>query len=428
VRKDDAMSHSALHDDFTGLPNRLLLIDRVEQGIAHAHREREKLAVLSLSLSLRGVDGGDQSMRTIGKRLLSGLRLDDTVGRVGAQEFVILMPSVAHEDHAALVAQKILATVDYPSLLASIGICLYPDDGVDAETLIKNASFAMSSAQQQGSNGYAFFKPHMNERAIERRFLESRLRHALEGQEFVMHYEPRLDLYSGAMIGAEAMIRWRRPVRGMAPRAHYMSAEERSSYGIPVGISALRNVCRQTRQWQDENLGPPPISIDASANELRSKDFVHSVREMVQDNGLDPGQLGFEVSEIALEKDLDSTASVLRALKDMGVKITLDHFGTGRSSLTSLKNIPLDILKIDGSLVRGLCVNTGDASIVDAVIGAGRSFHLRVVAEGVETRQQFLALQNQGCTEGQGSYFRGPVSADEFAKLLANDCCATAEA
>ncbi len=422
------MSNSALHDDFTGLPNRLLLIDRVARAIAHAHREREKLAVLSLSLSLRGDDGGDQSMRTIGKRLQAGLRLEDTVGRVGAQEFIILMPSVAHEDHAALVAQKILANVADPNLLLSIGICLYPDDGADAETLINNAGLAMSRAKQQGSNGYAFFKPHMNERAIERRFLESRLRHVLESQEFVMHYEPKLDLYSGAMIGAEALIRWRRPARGAAPPADYMSAEERSGYGIPVGISALRNVCRQTRQWQDDNLGPPPISIDASANELRSKDFVQSVREMVQDIGLDPGQLGFEVSEIALEKDLEATASVLRALKDMGVKITLDHFGTGRSSLTYLKNMPLDILKIDGSLVRGLCINSGDANIVDAVIGAARSFHLHVVAEGVETREQFLALQNQGCTEGQGSYFRGPVPADEFAKLLASDCGATAEA
>ncbi len=420
------MSHSALHDDLTGLPNRLLLTDRIAQAIAHAHRAREKLAVLCLRIG--GVDGGDHSICTIGKRLRCGLRRDDTVSRVGAQEFVILLPYVAHEDHAALVAEKILAIVDDPNVLASIGICIYPDDGAAAQTLIKNADLAMAGAQQQGASGYAFFKPHMNERMIERRFLESRLRHALEGQEFVMHYEPKIDLYSGAMIGAEAMIRWQRPARGLAPPTEYMSAEERGGYGIPVGIAALRNVCRQTRQWEDENLGPPPVSIDASANELRSKDFVRSVRDMVRDHALDPGQLEFEVSETALEQDLEATARVLRSLKDMGVKITLDHFGTGRSSLTSLKNIPLDSLKIDGSVVRGLCINSGDANIVDAVIGAARSFHLRVVAEGVETRQQFLALQNQGCTQGQGSYFRGPVPADEFAKLLASDSCATAEA
>jgi diguanylate cyclase (GGDEF)-like protein len=435
--KDDAMPQLALHDDSTGLPNRLLLLDRVTQAIAHARREREKLAVLCLTLDsadpLDDSDGGDSGghslgnelLRSLGERLISGLRLTDTVSRVDAQEFVILVTHVAHEDQAALIAQKVLATVDETRLIASIGIGIYPDDGMDAETLIKNANFAMSSARNQGSDGYAFCKPHLNERTIERRFVESGLRHALDRHEFVLHYEPRIDLYSGAMVGAEALIRWSRPTRGMAPLPEFMSAAERSGYGIPIGLWALRTVCRQMRLWKDENLEPPPISIDTSGNELKARDFVPNVREILQESGLEPRQLELEVTELALENDLKSTLTVLRSLKDIGVKIALDHFGTGRSSLTHLKNIPLDTLKIDSSVVRGVCINAGDAGIVDAIIGAARSFHVRVTAAGVETREQFLALQNQGCTEGQGSYFRTPAPADEFAKLLKSDSCAT---
>ncbi len=426
------MSQLALHDDFTGLPNRLLLIDRVTQAIAHARREREKLAVLCLTLDrARNTDDpadhfiGDEQLRSIGERLIASLRLTDTVSRVSAQEFVILVTLVAHEDQAALIAQKVLAAVDEPQLAGSIGIAIYPDDGTDAETLIKNAGAAMSIAKSQGSNGYAFFKPHLNERAIERRFLESGLRHALDRHEFVVHYEPKIDLYSGAMVGAEALIRWNRPTRGMAPLPEYLSAAERSGHGIPVGIWALRTVCRQARLWLDDHLEPPPISMDMSGNELKAKDFVPMIRELLQESGLEPRQLEIEVTETALEQDLKSTVTVLRALKDMGVQITLDHFGTGRSSLTALRNLPLDNLKIDSSVVRGLCVNAGDSNIVDAVIGAARSFHLRVAAAGVETRAQFLALQNQGCTAGQGGYFRAPAPANEFAKLLTSDSCAT---
>jgi EAL domain-containing protein (putative c-di-GMP-specific phosphodiesterase class I) len=332
---------------------------------------------------------------------------------------------VAHEDQAALIAQKVLAAVDEPHLVGSIGIGIYPDDGTDAQMLLENANAAMSIAKSQGSNGYAFFKPHLNERAIERRFVESGLRHALGRQEFVLHYEPTIDLYTGAMVGAEALIRWNRPARGMAPLPEFLSAAERSGYGIPIGIWALRDVCRQTRLWQDEGFAPPPISLDMSGIELRFKDFVPTVREILQESGLEPRQLELEVSETALDNDSKSTVTVLRALKEMGVKITLDHFGTGRSSLTQLKNLPLDILKIDSSVVRGLCIDAGDSNIIDAVIGAARSFQLRVAAAGVETRQQFLALQNQGCTEGQGSYFRAPVPAAEFAKLLTGDSCTT---
>jgi diguanylate cyclase (GGDEF)-like protein len=413
------MPTSALHDEFTGLPNRQLLGDRIARAIAHARRQREKLAVLHLSVDRADRrsdrEPGNVPLRSIGERLTDGLRLTDTVSRVGALDFVILVTYVAHEDQAALVAQKLLAAVHDPALAANIGICIYPDDGTDGELLITNANFAMSSAKSQGPDGYAFFKPHMNERAIERRFLETGLRHALDRHEFSVHYEPKIDLYTGAMVGAEALIRWNRPTRAMAPLPA----------GIPIGIRTLRHVCRQTRLWQDENRGPPPMSIDTAGTELRAKNFLRHVRESLRDSGLDPGQLEFEVSEIALENDLQATVTVLRCLKDMGIKIALDHFGTGRSSLTHLKSIPLDTLKIDGSVVRGLCSNAGDAGIVDAVVGAARSFHLRVVAEGVETREQFLALQNQGCTEGQGSYFRTPLPADEFAKLLSSDSYAT---
>jgi len=417
------MSQLSLRDDFTGLPNRLLLIDRVTQAMGHARREREKLAVLCLTLD--GAENTDAALRPIGERLVAGLRLTDTVSRVDARKFVILVSRVTHEDHAAVIAQKVLASVDEPDLVGSVGIGIYPDDGADAERLLENADAAMSVAKSQGMSGYAFFKPHLNERAIERRFLESGLRHALDRHECVLHYEPKIDLCTGAMVGAEALIRWNRPTRGMASLPEFISAAERSGYGIPVGIWTLRNVCRQLRLWRGDNLASPPIAMDMSGNELKAKDFVPNVREILRETGTEPGQLEVEITETALEKDPKSAVKVLRALKDMGVRITLDHFGTGRSSLTQLKNLPLDILKIDSSVIRSLCMSAGNSSFVDAVIGAARSFHLRVAATGVETRMQFLALQGRGCTEGQGSYFGAPAAAPEFAKLITSDSCAT---
>jgi diguanylate cyclase (GGDEF)-like protein len=427
------MPHFANHDYLTELPNRRLLNDRLAQAIAHARRQQARLAILYVNIDRfkhindsLGRAIGNQLLRSIGKRLMAGTRLTDTVSRAGGDEFVVLLTAVTHEKHVALSAKTILDAVAKPHCIetqdvrvtASIGICLYPDGAVDAQTLLQNAESAMLSTKHQGCNGYGFFKPHVNERDIERRFLKSGLRHALNHHDFVLHYEPKVDLSSGAMVGAEALIRWRRPARGVALAREFMTLAEGADYVIPMGLWALRKVCLQTRHWREASLVPLPIGIDISANELRSRDFVQCVRAILQDTGVDPRYLEIEITEIAVAKDIQSIVSILHALKDLGLQIALDHLGTGSSSLTYLKRVPVDALKIDSSLIRGLCTNTKHAGIVDAVISAGRSFHLRVVAEGIETREQVQALRSQRCSEGQGCYFRVPADASEFARLL----------
>jgi diguanylate cyclase (GGDEF)-like protein/PAS domain S-box-containing protein len=427
------MSHLSQHNNLADLPNRLLVSDRISQAIASAHRYQRQLAVLVIGIDrFKHVNDslghaiGDQLLMSIAERMITDVRASDTVGRQGGDEFVVLLSSVTHAQDAVVSAQKILASLCAPHFIerhnlqitASIGIGVYPDDGIDATTLLRNTSTAMLSAKQQGRNNCVFFKPHLNERAIERRFLESGLRLALERQEFVLYYQPQIDLQTEALVGAEALIRWCRPRRGMVLPSEFMSAAEQSGYIIPIGLWALREACRQAKGWQDARLAPTPVAFNISPIELLSKDFVKCVRSILRDTGLEPHWLELEISEIAVVKDLKATFDVLRALKDMDIRLTLDHFGTGSSSLTDLKRLPIDALRIDRTLVHGLVTSIDDANIVNAVINTGKSFHLSVIADGVDTRGQFLALQNQQCTQGQGRYFREPVPASEFAKLL----------
>jgi diguanylate cyclase (GGDEF)-like protein len=426
----------AVHDDLTGLPNPLLLNDRLFQAIASARRYQQSLAVLCVDIDrfehvnyALGREIGDHLLRSIAERLIACVRASDTVSRQGGDKFVVLLSGLAHAEDAALSAKKMLASLSVPyfiekhalQITATIGIGVYPDDGCDADTLVKSASIAMLNAKEQGQNGYQFFKPHMNERAIERRFLECGLRHALERQEFVLHYQPQIDLQTEAIVGVEALIRWRRPKRGMALPSEFMPVAEQSGCIIQIGQWALREACRQARSWRDADLAPIPMAINISAIELRSKDFVESVRNILLETGIEPQRLELGIAEVALAKDWQSISVVLNRLRDCGVQLALDHFGTGSSSLTHLKRFPVDALRIDESLVHGLCSCGDDAGIVNAVISAGKSFHLRVIAQGIETREQFLALQCLQCREGQGRYFREPVTANVFSRLLEDD-------
>jgi EAL domain-containing protein (putative c-di-GMP-specific phosphodiesterase class I) len=306
-----------------------------------------------------------------------------------------------------------------------MGIGIYPEDGTDAETLVKNADIAMLNAKNNGRNNYQFFKPDMNEHALERQSLESGLRHALDRREFELYFQPKMDLETEAITGAEALIRWRQPEQGIVLPEKFIPIAEQCGYIVPIGRWVLREACRQTKSWLDADLAPMSVAINISAVELRSKGFVQGVRAVLHETGLDARFLEFELTETALMQDPKSTIAVLHALKDMGVRLTLDDFGTGYSSLSYLKRFPIDALKIDKSFVRGLCTNASDANIVSAVINMGKSFGLRVIAEGVETREQFLRLQAQQCAEGQGHYFQAPVAAHEFAKLLGSDLSAT---
>jgi diguanylate cyclase (GGDEF)-like protein/PAS domain S-box-containing protein len=434
------MSHLAHHDYLTDLPNRLLLNDRLAQAMAAARRRRQQLAVLFVDVDRfkhindsLGHAIGDQLLLSVAGRLVASVRGSDTVSRQGGDEFVILLSSIARAEDAALTANKILTALGMPhhveehdlQITVSVGIGVYPEDGTDAETLVKHADIAMLNAKNNGRNNYQFFKPDMNERALERQSLESGLRHALDRREFVLYFQPKMDLETEAITGAEALIRWRQPGQGIVLPEKFIPIAEQCGYIVPIGRWVLREACRQTRSWLDADLVPMSVAINISAVELRSKDFVQGVRTVLRETGLDARYLEFELTETALMQDLASTAAVLRTLKDMGVRLTLDDFGTGYSSLSYLKRFPIDALKIDKSFVRGLCTNAGDANIVSAVINMGKSFGLRVIAEGVETREQFLKLQAQQCAEGQGHYFQAPLAAHEYAKLLASDLSAT---
>jgi diguanylate cyclase (GGDEF)-like protein/PAS domain S-box-containing protein len=434
------MSHLARHDYLTDLPNRLLLHDRLSQAISVAQRHRQKLAVLCIDLDRfkhvndsLGQEVGDKLLLSVAARMVASVQSSDTVSRQGGDEFVILLPCIAHAEDAALIAQSILTVVGMPHQLdehsleitASAGIGIYPDDATDAETLIKSADIAMLNAKNSGRNNYQFFKASMNEHAQERQSLESGLRHALDQREFELHYQGKIDLVTETLTGAEALIRWHPPGREVALPKDFISIAEQSGYIVPIGRWVLREACMQRRAWLDAKLSPIPIAVNISAVELRSKQFVEHVRAILEETGLQAPYLEFELTETLLMQDPQSTIDVLRELKDMGIKLILDDFGTGYSSLSYLRRFPIDALKIDRSFVHGLCTNADDAKIVSAVINLGRSFHLQVIAEGVETRAQFIALQGQSCAEGQGYYFQKPVAANEFAKLLGIDLSTT---
>jgi diguanylate cyclase (GGDEF)-like protein/PAS domain S-box-containing protein len=430
------MAHFAHHDYLTDLPNRLSFDDRLAQAMAAAHRHKEQLAVLFVDVDRfkhindsLGHAIGDELLLSIAGRLVANVRGSDTVSRQGGDEFVILLSTIAHAEDAALIANKILNSLGKLhrinehdlQITVSVGIGIYPADGTDAETLVRNADIAMLNAKDNGRNNYQFFKPDMNEHALERQSLESGLRYALEQREFVLYYQPKMDLATQAITGAEALIRWRQPGRGIVFPEKFIPIAEQCGYIVPIGRWVLREACRQTQSWLDAGLAPMPVAINISAVELRSKNYVRGVRAVLQDTGLDPRYLEFELTETALMQDPKSTVAVLKSLQEMGVRLALDDFGTGYSSLSYLKRFPIDALKIDKSFVRGLCTNAGDANIVSAVINMGKSFRLTVIAEGVETQQQFLKLQAQQCAEGQGYYFQAPVAGNEFAKLLKSD-------
>lgn len=430
------MVHLAQHDALTDLPNRLLLNDRLAQAIALARRHGKQLAVMFLDLDRfkhindsLGHKIGDQLLQSIAKRLTAGVRNSDTVCRQGGDEFVILLADVEHAEDAALSAQKILDALTVPHLIdqlelhvsVSIGISIYPDDGQDADTLIKNADTAMYHAKEGGRNNYQFFEQNMNVLAVERHFIESGLRLALERQEFMLQYQPKINLETGTISGVEALVRWQHPHRGLIMPEQFILIAEDCGLIVPLGTWVLREACRQAQAWQDAGLPPVPMAVNISAVQFRHKDFQESLSGILKDTGLAPSNLELELTESVLMHDTDSTALVLNELKAMGVRLTIDDFGTGYSSLSYLKRFPIDALKIDQSFMRDIThatADSDDASIVAAVVSMGKSLNQRVIAEGVETREQLAFLQAQGCGEGQGFYFSQPLSSEELVELL----------
>ncbi len=436
------MAYLAQHDSLTDLPNRILLNDRLTQAISLAYRHQKKLALLFLDIDRfkhindsLGHVVGDRLLQSVAQRLVTCVRSSDTVSRQGGDEFVVLLSELTRAQDASVIAEKILATLATPHridehelhITASIGIVAYPHDGTEPETLMKNADFAMHHAKDAGRNNYQFFKSDMNLRVVERQSLESGLRHALERDEFVLHYQPKVDLETGFIVAAEALIRWRHPQRGLVLPGQFIPLAEERGLIVPIGRWVLQTACRQVRLWQEQGLPALRIAINVSPVELRAKDFVAGLRAVLTQTGLEPRYLEVEITETYLMQDSRSTADVLKDLKDIGVQIALDDFGTGYSSLSYVKRFPIDTLKIDQSFVRDIATDADDASIVSAVISMGRSLHMRVVAEGIETQAQLEFLQKHSCAFGQGYLFSPPLGDCEFAHLLAHSKSTEAE-
>ncbi len=430
------MTHSAQHDVVTNLPNRLLLNDRISMSISMAHRQNRSVAVLFLDLDRfkyindsLGHAIGDHLLQSVSRRLVAGLRGSDTVSRQGGDEFIILLSDISSEDDAAISARKILALLNAPHSVdqqelhinGSIGISVYPKDGEDAETLIKNADTAMYHAKELGRNNFQFFTKEMSLRAMERQSLEGDLRGALDRKEFFLHYQAKVNLDSGQITGVEALLRWRHPRRGLIAPAQFIAIAEDCGLIVPIGRWVLTEACRQARRWARAHLPMLPIAINVSALELQMDGFVHGIRSVLAETGMEARYLELELTEGVLMDDAEATISVFHELKSIGVRLAVDDFGTGYSSLSYLKQFPISVLKIDRSFIRQITHNPDDSRIVSAIISMGRSLNYQVVAEGVETKEQRKYLQSQHCTEGQGYLFSEPLSARRFANLWRTD-------
>src|SRR5580700_9379016 len=427
------MTHTAHHDVVTSLPNRLLLNDRVTQSISLALRQSRPFAVLFLDLDhfktvndSLGHAGGDELLRSVSKRLLSCVRGSDTVSRQGGDEFAILLPEITHAEDAATCAAKILIALNAPYIIgarsvhvgASIGISLYPRDGADSETLPKSADMAMYHAKERGRGNFQFFEAAMNLRAVQRQSVESELRRALKNQEFLLHYQPKVNLGTGDITGVEALIRWQQPDGTLVPPSEFVHIAEDCGLIVPIGRWVMREACKQARAWQDAGLRHLRMAVNVSAVEFREKGFVDNVRQILSDTGLRPHYLVLELTERVLMEDAASTALVLEELKTMGVHLAVDDFGTGYSSLSYLRQFPIDVLKIDQSFIQKITSNLDDSTIISAIIGMGRNLRHIVIAEGIETQEQITYLQSQHCEEGQGYLLSPPVGAVQFGHLL----------
>jgi diguanylate cyclase (GGDEF)-like protein/PAS domain S-box-containing protein len=429
------MAHSAQHDFLTGLPNRMLLNDRVGRAIALASRHMKKVAVLFLDLDgfkhindSLGHPTGDKLLQSIAKRLVVCVRGSDTVSRQGGDEFVVLLSEVEQAEDAGITARRMLQAVaeahpiDQHDLhvTTSIGVSVFPDDGGDSETLIKNADTAMYQAKENGRQSFQFFKPAMNVRAVERQSIEESLRRALERQEFALHYQPKINLRTGGITGAEALLRWTHPTRGAVSPAQFIPVAEDCGLILPIGNWVLREACEQARAWVDAGLPLATMAVNISAIQFREENFLAGIIATLRDTGLDPRALELELTESVLMKHAESAESILKTLRASGVQVAVDDFGTGYSSLSYLRRFPIDALKIDQSFVRQITTAPSETTIVTAVISMGRSLNLRVVAEGVETQAELAFLQAHQCDEAQGYYFSRPVPSQQFAKLLEN--------
>jgi diguanylate cyclase (GGDEF)-like protein/PAS domain S-box-containing protein len=428
-----SMAYAAEHDFLTGLPNRMLLIDRVGQAIVVAKRKNTLVAMLYLDLDgfkhvndSLGHSIGDKLLRSISKRLSQSIRSVDTVSREGGDEFILLLYDIVEPQDAAIVARRVLRalaeahTIEHQDLhiTASIGISIYPEDGATAEMLIKNADTAMYQAKENARDSYQFFAPAMADRAMKRQSIEQNLRRALERQEFALHYQPKIDLSTGKISGTEALIRWTHPTRGLISPADFVPIAEDCGLIVPIGKWVMQEACAQARAWADAGLQMGSMAVNVSSMEFGRAGFLNDIFAILAETGLTPRTLEIELTESVLMRQAAAAAVTLEALQAKGVRVAIDDFGTGYSSLSYLQKFRIDTLKIDQSFVRQITAGAGGTHIVNAVIAMAQNLDLRVVAEGVETREEFEFLCARGCDVGQGYYFSRPLPPNQVVDLL----------
>ena len=425
--------HLATHDVLTSLPNRALLHDRINQAIAQAHRSGSCIAVIFIDLDKfkvvndsLGHDTGDLLLQAVATKLSMNLREVDTVARQGGDEFIIVVPGLGHPEEAAVIAQKLLASLSEPFMVktyelhtgASIGISIYPHDGEDVATLMKNSDTAMYHAKENGRNNYQFFAAHMNAMAAERLSLETNLRHALERDEFLLYYQPIVLCGSGDVVGVEALLRWQQPELGWVSPTKFIPVAEDTGLIGPLGEWVFKTACLQVKAWLDAGYASPRVAINLSTRQFRQGDLIQVIAKIISETGIEARHIEVEITESLLMERADEAAGKLKALSDMGIRISIDDFGTGYSSLSYLKRFPIDKLKIDQSFVRDVATDPDDAAIVVAIIAMAHSLGMKVVAEGVETAEQLAFLRQHGCDECQGYYFSRPLPALDVAEKL----------
>ena len=427
------IEHQANYDALTGLPNRNLLHDRLKQAV-YAQRSMRAVAVVFLDLDhfkfvndSLGHSIGDKLLKGIGERLRQVLRDGDTVARIGGDEFVLILNDQTRDDVIFRAMQRINAKLAEPFVIdgkelyvtCSAGISLYPQDGTDVDTLLKNADAAMYRAKEHGRNNFQFYTAEMNSKVNERLALENSLRRALERKEFVLHYQTKVDVNTGAIVGAEALLRWNHPGRGLLLPDLFVPVAEETGLIVPIGEWVLREACTQNQAWRSEGLPPITVSVNVSARQFRQGVLVDAVSRILAETGLDACFLEMELTESMIMHNADAVVATLRQLTALGVQLSVDDFGTGYSSLAYLKNLPIDTLKIDQSFVRDIVAGAPDHRILArAIISIGHSLDLKVVAEGVETEAQLEYLKKHGCDEVQGYYFSEPVPPQAFRRLL----------
>jgi diguanylate cyclase (GGDEF)-like protein/PAS domain S-box-containing protein len=432
---EEQIKHLAYHDALTNLPNRLLFKDRLTVALSHAQREHARLAVLFLDLDRFKVINdslghtiGDQLLQAVASRVSACVRDSDTVARLGGDEFTVLLPTIHQSEDAAPVAMKIIEAVRYPFHIegreffttTSIGISLFPEDGVDAETLIKNADTAMYQAKEVGRDNYQLFNAVVNAKALQRIVLEHGLRKALANEELEVHYQPIFDLRNNSITGMEALLRWNHPTLGSIPPTTFIPLAEATGVMIPIGTWALREACRQAKTWHVAGHRSLSLAVNLSVTQLQQTDLAHRVRDILAETGLPPRLLELEITESSAMQSPETSIRMLYELKKLGIRISLDDFGTGHSSLSYLKRFPIDTLKIDQSFVQDITSDPDTAAIVTAIIAMAHSLRLKVIAEGVEFTEQMNFLRRHGCDQMQGFLITPPVSATAFLEFMGN--------